>query len=115
MPGPDFGSVPWWFGGSNVLVVAAVWAFATVSAAYLRYDATIWAEAWALARRRATPREFLAAGWWCDRCSTYWLTAPLVIPFGPVVWLAVNGAYLLLSTHLPTLAPLPDGEPEGVA
>jgi hypothetical protein len=47
----------------------------------------------------------------------YWLTAWLVVPFGPGTWLAVNGAYLLLSIHLPSLTEPDDnngngGEPE---
>lgn len=96
----------WWLAWSPatpLFVTAVLWALAAVSASWLRYDAVIWSDAWEVIRGRITPWKFASNGMWCDLCSTYWLTVPLLVWFGPVPWLAVNGAYLLLAKHAPTL------------
>ena len=103
----------WWLPEMPALSFVAVVALAAVAAAWLRYDATVWADAYAAARRRITIREFLSRGWWCDICSTYWATIPVFVWYGPLLWLAINGGYLIAARHLPTLIDPPPDTTDG--
>lgn len=101
----DWGDPDWWLATAHGPFPALVlWVLTAVAVAWLRYDATVWSELWAVARRRQTVTGLLASGWWCDRCSGYWVTSP-VVAAGPVMWFGVNGGYLLLSATVAFLAP----------
>lgn len=103
-----------WLAGpaDPVIVSVLLWAFAAIAVAYLRYDATIWADLARVARRQLRIRDFVANGYWCDICSTYWWTTPVLAVEGPIVWLAANGLYLVAARNWPTLKPLIEPEPE---
>lgn len=91
----------WW--NTVDLTNLLVWVLAAVSLSWLRYEATVWEELGDVFRRLSTPWEFIKSGASCHICSTYWITAPVIYFNGLPVWLAVNGAYLLVSRYLPTL------------
>ncbi len=100
-------TVEWWAGPTALAPVT--WTLATIAVQWLRYDATVWRALADLSRRKITARQFLADGYWCDRCSAFWVTTPALVLFGPVLWLAVNGGYLVASSNWPTLKPVTPG------
>ncbi len=66
------------------------YALAGYCALYLIREATVWSHLNDLARRRATPREFVQALWGCPVCLGFWVTSPALY-LGPIRWLAING------------------------
>lgn len=104
----DLFSFDWWTAAMFGWFTPVVWVLAAVAAAWLRYDATVWGDALDVVRMRIGIREFISRGASCDLCSTYWVTSPALVAFGPVLWLGVNGGYLLLATWAPTLSPPDD-------
>lgn len=104
----------WLFPKAGPLAWSLTGALALVAVQYLRYDAEVWDAArkvrdeWATGdrdRRVAAIREFREEAAGCDVCSGYWETVPVLLTSGPIVWLAANGAYLVLTNHAPTLEP----------